>query len=98
MPHRLRDEHGAGMTSILVPCGPAATAQNAALGYPGVTTIHLTGGTFICGSLRVEGALIKAKFPERIIDMLRAEPDGLTSKGIAERLGTTAANIGSRLI
>ena len=40
---------------------------------------------------------MKAKFPERIIDMLRAEPDGLTSKDIAERLGTTAGSIGSRL-
>jgi hypothetical protein len=40
---------------------------------------------------------MKAKFPERIIDMLRAEPNGLTSKDIAERLGATAGNIGSRL-
>ena len=40
---------------------------------------------------------MKTEFPERIIDMLRAEPNGLTSKDIAERLGTTTGNISSRL-
>jgi hypothetical protein len=33
---------------------------------------------------------MKTNFPELIIDMLRAAPNGLTSKDIAERLGTTA--------
>jgi hypothetical protein len=36
-------------------------------------------------------------FPDRIIEILRGCPSGLTSKEIAERLGTTAGNISSRL-
>src|ERR1700686_4859305 len=40
---------------------------------------------------------MKTNFPELIIDMLRAAPNGLTSKDIAERLGTTAGNLSSRL-
>ena len=40
---------------------------------------------------------MKTDFPDRIINMLRAAPNGLTSKDIAERLGTTAGNISSRL-
>ena len=36
-------------------------------------------------------------FADCIIEMLRASPNGLTSKDIAERLGTTAGNISSRL-
>jgi len=40
---------------------------------------------------------MKTNFPERIIEMLRGFPNGLTSKEIAERLGTTAGNISSRL-
>jgi hypothetical protein len=42
-------------------------------------------------------ALMKTNFPELIIDMLRTAPNGLTSKDIAERLGTTAGNLSSRL-
>jgi DNA-binding Lrp family transcriptional regulator len=38
-----------------------------------------------------------SEFSERIIEMLRGSPEGLTSKDIAERLGTTAGNISSRL-
>jgi transcriptional regulator len=37
------------------------------------------------------------KFAERIIEVLRGAPNGLTSKDIAERLGTTAGNLSSRL-
>jgi DNA-binding Lrp family transcriptional regulator len=40
---------------------------------------------------------MKTNFPERIIEMLRGSPNGLTSKDIAERLGTTAGDISSRL-
>jgi transcriptional regulator len=40
---------------------------------------------------------MKTNFPERIIEMLRGSSNGLTSKDIAERLGTTAGNISSRL-
>ena len=36
---------------------------------------------------------MKTNFPERIIEMLRGSSNGLTSKDIAERLGTTAGNI-----
>jgi DNA-binding transcriptional regulator GbsR (MarR family) len=43
------------------------------------------------------GAEMKTDFPERVIGMLRGSPDGLTSKDIGERLGTTAGNISSRL-
>ncbi|MEA2945084.1 MAG: hypothetical protein QOI40_414 [Alphaproteobacteria bacterium] len=38
-----------------------------------------------------------SNFSDCIIEMLRASPNGLTSKDIAERLGKTAANISSRL-
>jgi DNA-binding MarR family transcriptional regulator len=40
---------------------------------------------------------MKTNFSELIIDMLRAAPNGLTPKDIAERLGTTAGNLSSRL-
>src|SRR5882757_7320673 len=40
---------------------------------------------------------MKTNFPERIVEMLRGSPEGLTAKDIAERLGTTAGNISSRL-
>jgi transcriptional regulator len=40
---------------------------------------------------------MKTNFPERTIEMLRGSSNGLTSKDIAERLGTTAGNISSRL-
>jgi predicted transcriptional regulator len=40
---------------------------------------------------------MKTNFPARIIEMLRGSPDGLTSKDIAERLGTTAGSLSSRL-
>jgi hypothetical protein len=36
-------------------------------------------------------------FPDRVIEMLRGSPAGLTTKDIAARLGTTAGNISSRL-
>ena len=36
-------------------------------------------------------------FPNRIIHILRGCPNGLTSKDIAERLGTTRRNLSSRL-
>src|SRR6188472_3116985 len=36
-------------------------------------------------------------FPHRIIHILRSYPNGLTSKDIAERLGTTRRNVSSRL-
>ena len=36
-------------------------------------------------------------FPNRIIDILRSCPNGLTSKDLAERLGTTQRNLSSRL-
>ena len=36
-------------------------------------------------------------FPNRIIHILRSCPNGLTSKDIAERLGTTRRNVSSRL-
>jgi DNA-binding NarL/FixJ family response regulator len=58
----------------------------------------LDGGTFISPIIAPIGvALMKTNFPELIIDMLRAAPNGLTSKDIAERLGTTAGNVSSRL-
>jgi transcriptional regulator len=40
---------------------------------------------------------MKTDFPELIINMLHAAPNGLTSKDIAARLGTTASDISSRL-
>jgi hypothetical protein len=36
-------------------------------------------------------------FPDRVIEMLRGCPGGLTTKDLAARLGTTAGNISSRL-
>lgn len=36
-------------------------------------------------------------FSNRIIDILRSCPNGLTSKDLAERLGTTQRNLSSRL-
>jgi DNA-binding Lrp family transcriptional regulator len=36
-------------------------------------------------------------FPDRIVEMLRGSPSGLTSREIAERLGTTAGRMSSRL-
>jgi DNA-binding transcriptional regulator GbsR (MarR family) len=36
-------------------------------------------------------------FPERVIAVLRGSPNGLTANEIAERLGTTAGTISSRL-
>ena len=36
-------------------------------------------------------------FPIRIIEILRSCWNGLTTKGIAVRLGTTAGNVSSRL-
>jgi DNA-binding Lrp family transcriptional regulator len=45
----------------------------------------------------MSGGIMKTNFPERIIEMLRGSPNGLMSKDIAERLGTTAGNISSRL-
>jgi hypothetical protein len=38
-----------------------------------------------------------SNFSDRIIEMLRAAPNGLTSKDVAERLGKKTGNIGSRL-
>jgi DNA-binding transcriptional regulator GbsR (MarR family) len=38
-----------------------------------------------------------SQFSNCIIAMLRVSPNGLTAKDIAERLGTTAGNISSRL-
>jgi DNA-binding transcriptional regulator GbsR (MarR family) len=38
-----------------------------------------------------------SNFQERIIAILRGSPNRLTSNEIAERLGTTAGNISSRL-
>jgi predicted transcriptional regulator len=38
-----------------------------------------------------------SEFSDRIIEMLRASPNGLTSHDIATRLGKTAANVSSRL-
>lgn len=40
---------------------------------------------------------MKPNFPDRVIDLLQAAPDGLTSRDIAVRLGATAGNISSRL-
>ena len=40
---------------------------------------------------------MQAKFEERIMATLRECPNGLTSKEVAERLGTKAGNISSRL-
>ena len=40
---------------------------------------------------------MKTNSREQVIDLLRAAPDGLTSRDIAERLGATAGNISSRL-
>jgi DNA-binding transcriptional regulator GbsR (MarR family) len=37
------------------------------------------------------------EFANSVIAMLRVSPGGLTAKDIAERLGTTAGNISSRL-
>jgi DNA-binding transcriptional regulator GbsR (MarR family) len=37
------------------------------------------------------------EFSDRIIEMLRASPNGLTSSEIAMRLGTSAGNLSSRL-
>ena len=36
-------------------------------------------------------------FSSRIIEILRSYPDGLTTRDIAMRLGTTAGNVSSRL-
>ncbi len=36
-------------------------------------------------------------FPRRLVELLRGSPSGLTSKQIAERLGTTASILSSRL-
>jgi predicted transcriptional regulator len=38
-----------------------------------------------------------SEFSDRIIDMLRASPNGLTSNDIAARLGKTTGNVSSRL-
>jgi DNA-binding Lrp family transcriptional regulator len=38
-----------------------------------------------------------AELPDRILEILRGCPHGLTAKEIAERLGTTTNNISSRL-
>ena len=38
-----------------------------------------------------------SEFSDRIIDLLRASPNGLTSSDIAARLGKTAGNVSSRL-
>jgi transcriptional regulator len=38
-----------------------------------------------------------SEFSDRIIEMLRASPNGLTSNDLAARLGTTAGNSSSRL-
>ncbi len=37
------------------------------------------------------------EFSDRIIEMLRASPNGLTSNDLAARLGTSAGNLSSRL-
>ena len=37
------------------------------------------------------------QFSDRIIEMLRASPNGLTSNDLAARLGTSAGNLSSRL-
>ncbi len=37
------------------------------------------------------------KFANRIIEILRNAPNGLTAKEVAERLGATRSNIGSQL-
>jgi hypothetical protein len=36
-------------------------------------------------------------FPNRVIEILRSCPNGLTTKDIAERLGTTTVSLSSRL-
>ena len=36
-------------------------------------------------------------FPSRIIEILHSYPNGLTTRDIAVRLGTTAGNVSSRL-
>jgi CRP-like cAMP-binding protein len=36
-------------------------------------------------------------FPNRVIEILRSCPGGLTTKGIGERLGITAVSLSSRL-
>jgi transcriptional regulator len=38
-----------------------------------------------------------SEFSDRIIEMLRTSPNGLTSNDIAARLGTTVGNLSSRL-
>ena len=43
------------------------------------------------------GLKLMTDFPNRIIHILQGCPNGLTSKDIAERLGTTRRNVSSRL-
>ena len=40
---------------------------------------------------------MRTMFPKYVIELLRAAPNGLTTKDIAERLGTTAGALSSRL-
>ena len=43
------------------------------------------------------GLELMSDFPSRIIEILRSCPNGLTTRDIAVRLGTTAGNVSSRL-
>jgi DNA-binding Lrp family transcriptional regulator len=41
--------------------------------------------------------MMKTEFQQRIVEMLRSSPRGLTATEIAEGLGTTAGSVSSRL-
>jgi DNA-binding transcriptional regulator GbsR (MarR family) len=49
------------------------------------------------GSIGMPGRHCMTDFSDAVIALLRSAPQGLTSKDIAARLGTTAGNISSRL-
>src|SRR6476659_3495061 len=57
-----------------------------------LTSAQLTTGM---EALNLDRAM--TDFPNRIIHILRSCPNGLTSKDIAERLGTTRRDVSSRL-
>jgi CRP-like cAMP-binding protein len=64
---------------------------------PTFTAWHLDGGAIDDWDESSTWVELMTDFPNRIIHILRSCPNGLTSKDIAERLGTTQRNVSSRL-
>jgi CRP-like cAMP-binding protein len=64
---------------------------------PTFTAWHLDGGAIDDWDGWSTWIELMTDFPNRIIHILRGCPNGLTSKDIAERLGTTRRNLSSRL-